>query len=138
MARGHETDFVKTGKFPFGCDGITGFELAGFDDTANRALDTAVRGNTVIFALREHSLRVLDLKNKPHAYTRFGTNRDESIAKWSGEPADHRREISGFSRAVKIPNNRTIVNSLLPALDKGYAWPRAAKAAKARSDIEHL
>src|SRR5579862_6437549 len=132
MARGHETDFVKTGKFPFGCDGITGFELAGFDDTANRALDTAVRGNTVIFALREHSLRVLDLKNKPHAYTRFGTNRDESIAKWSGEPADHRREISGFSRAVKIPNNRTIVNSLLPAPGQGLRLAKGGKGRKSQ------
>jgi hypothetical protein len=53
MTRGHEADFVETGEFPFGCDGIAGLEFAGFDDAANRALDAAIRGNTVT-ALREH------------------------------------------------------------------------------------
>src|SRR5579863_1662397 len=66
-----------------------------------------------------------------HAYIKFGTNRDESIVKWSGsEPADHRRESPGFSHAAKIPNDHTMVNSLTAyTSSKGNPWLRAAKAA---------
>ena len=53
VARGHEADFVEAGEFPFGGDGIAGLEFAGFDDAADRALNAAIRGNTVV-ALREH------------------------------------------------------------------------------------
>ena len=53
VARGHQADFVEAGEFPFGCDRVTRPELAGFDDTANRTLNAAIRGNSIV-AFGEH------------------------------------------------------------------------------------
>ena len=53
VTSGHQADFVQTGELPFGCDRIAGLEVAGFNDAADRALDPAIRGNSIV-TLGEH------------------------------------------------------------------------------------